>query len=643
MVAESLQTAMLPRASADARGRPEAIARTARLCLLATVPAVVLCFVLARPVIWLMLSPRFLPVVTAYQVLLVGVLIRVVPKVLSAYFNAVDRPGINSMSSAVVLAVNVPLMAFLFPRMGLPGVALSTTVAYSVEAVILATAFSRLSALPFRSTFVPTPADLRVALSVLGRFLLRGRPKGQDGDGGGRKRPVVCFLIGGREGGGSARCIEDMVGGIDREVFDVRVAACEKGSLADRIEQAGVAVDDLGIGWPPAMRKASGQAARAAPVGYLRLGWWVVRRSVTFGRYLKREGGDLVHTNYAYFHLLGAVGCMLAGRRCVFHWHGPVGLAASESKLIPAHKRDRRWRMVRRLAGWIGPMTEGWAWSIANSETTARDVRMIVGDRCTVVYNGVELPERVEPTGRLRRLMEVDKSARIVGMVATMTLLKGHAVLVEAAKRVCSSHRDVHFVCVGGTTAAGQVEYERSVHDLARRLGLAERVHFLGNQPEAAELIPEMEVLCVCTLPPGEGFGLVIVEAMGRCVPVIATDVGAAAEIIENDVSGLLIEPGDADALAAAIEALLGDDDRRVRLGSEGRRRCEEAFSMGAMIEGVQGVYEHLLKAAEDEMTSKAGSAGVAADGAADGADKPVGQGGASAGRGATAGGALRR
>jgi O-antigen/teichoic acid export membrane protein len=174
ILAESLQLALLPRSVADAEGRAELVAQITRLCLAVCAVATLVALVFAKPLIAVLLSPRFLPVHGAVLVLLPGILIRVIAKVLPAYFAGTNRPGVTSTAIAVAVAVNIALMFLLLPHWGLIGAALAMSVAYALEALILAIAFRTFSGHSLRDLICLTPGDLAAMLNGMRRVL--GRP-----------------------------------------------------------------------------------------------------------------------------------------------------------------------------------------------------------------------------------------------------------------------------------------------------------------------------------------------------------------------------------------------------------------------------------------------------------------------------------
>ena len=125
------------------------------------------------------------------------------------------------------------------------------------------------------------------------------------------------------------------------------------------------------------------------------------------------------------------------------------------------------------------------------------------------------------------------------------------------------------------------------------RLGLDDVVSFLGRVAPVAPVFERAEVVVVPSL--GEGFGMVALEAMERGRPVIASAVGGLPEIVDDGVTGLLVPPGDADALGAAIRELAGDRARAAAMGAVGRARALEQFSQERCTDRIAELYREAL------------------------------------------------
>jgi glycosyltransferase involved in cell wall biosynthesis len=127
----------------------------------------------------------------------------------------------------------------------------------------------------------------------------------------------------------------------------------------------------------------------------------------------------------------------------------------------------------------------------------------------------------------------------------------------------------------------------------AARLGVEDRVRFLGHREDVPDLLAASDVFALPSLY--EGSSLALLEAMAAGRAVVSSSIGGTAELIEDGANGLLVPPGDVGALSSAIRRLLRDDGLRARLGAEGRDRVEASFAERATADAVEGVYSEVL------------------------------------------------
>ena len=126
-----------------------------------------------------------------------------------------------------------------------------------------------------------------------------------------------------------------------------------------------------------------------------------------------------------------------------------------------------------------------------------------------------------------------------------------------------------------------------------RELGLSDAVRFLGFVSPVQTAIENAAIVVVPSL--GEGFGMVALEAMERSRPVIASAVGGLPEIVVDGETGLVVPPGDAEALAEAMVALASDLPRAAAMGEAGRRRAIESFTEDRSTSGIEALYRRAL------------------------------------------------
>ncbi len=188
-----------------------------------------------------------------------------------------------------------------------------------------------------------------------------------------------------------------------------------------------------------------------------------------------------------------------------------------------------------------------------------------------------------------RRRAELDAPPRtrpVIFTVGRHVYYKGFDVLIRALRSVDAD------LWIGGRGPLTE-----SLRQLARDTAVAERVRFLGFIPdeELVAYYDACDIFCMPSTERAEQFGLVQLEAMHCGKPVVATRLGTGVEYVTlHEVTGLLVQPGSVDALAGALNRLLGDAALRARLGAAGQRRVTEAFSVQQMVDKTVAIYRQL-------------------------------------------------
>lgn len=207
---------------------------------------------------------------------------------------------------------------------------------------------------------------------------------------------------------------------------------------------------------------------------------------------------------------------------------------------------------------------------ICNSHYTASAIATWLPDvHREVVYAPVAPPVQTFPRWETRaRLGAADDTAVIV-ITSRFERWKGHAELLRALTTLAGNWM---LWIAGGAQRPHEQEYEVELRQLAASPGLADRVRFLGERTDVANLLAAADIHCQPNTAP-EPFGLAFVEALHAGLPVVTSDAGGAREIVTPDC-GVLVPPGDVEALRAALAELIGDRDRRVQLGAAGVARA---------------------------------------------------------------------
>ncbi len=337
--------------------------------------------------------------------------------------------------------------------------------------------------------------------------------------------------------GGMERLLVDFARHADRGAVDLHFVTLHgRGRFADDIEDCGWPVTALGLS--PGLRPAS-----------------VVR----LARLIHRLGADVVHTHNTRPLLYAAPAARLARAGAVVHTRHGQRFGASS-------RENTMFRLASRLTDRVV--------SVSHDGTRLCLQEGVAAARVATIWNGVDL-ERFPYAGP-----RPDGPAVMVGRLCpekdVETLLRAAALAV----RTRPSFR---------LEIAGDGECMADLRRLAGERKLADNVRFLGEVRDVAALLARASVFVLPSLT--EGVSLTLLEAMGRGLPVVATNVGGNPEVVEAGRTGLLVPPRSPDALASGLLALLNDAAAARRMGLAGRRRVQECFDVRRMVAEYEALY----------------------------------------------------
>jgi len=290
-------------------------------------------------------------------------------------------------------------------------------------------------------------------------------------------------------------------------------------------------------------------------------------------RIIRAEGYRLVHSHTARSAVIGRLAAMLTGVSFVHHVHSPT----TSDTTHPIRNRINCLveRIVLRRADAL----------IAVSEAVGNYVRQ-QGLGVFVVANGV--PARHSVSAR-----NPAKTDWTLGMIALFRPRKGLEALLEALALLRSRGLPVRLRAVGNFETP---QYESQVRFLAGRLNLEPAIDWAGFARDVDNELYRMDLFVLPSLF-GEGLPMVLLEAMSAGLPVVASAVSGVPEAIRDGVEGLLVEPGNPAALAAAIERFVSGEVSWNELASRARLRHAECFSDLRMAAEVARVYDSVLSA----------------------------------------------
>jgi glycosyltransferase involved in cell wall biosynthesis len=285
------------------------------------------------------------------------------------------------------------------------------------------------------------------------------------------------------------------------------------------------------------------------------------------------EGYALIHAHTPRSLMVGMRAAKIARVPLVYHVHSPAG-------------RDSTHRVRNQINMWLERRAGHRAARLIAVSPSVRRYMLEQGFRASQVVcvpNGVPTIDAAPRT--------TASESWTLGMAALFRPRKGVEVLLEALAAVRLAGGDVRLRAIGPFETP---EYEAEVRDHVDRLGLDDAIEWTGFVSDIAAELARIDVLVLPSLF-GEGLPMVVLEAMAAAVPVIASRVEGAPEAVVDGENGLLVEPGDPAALAAAIESLARGSLDYAALSRKAQERHAELFSAEIMARNVADVYDRVL------------------------------------------------
>ena len=367
---------------------------------------------------------------------------------------------------------------------------------------------------------------------------------------GGRVKVVYlahAFMVGGAE-----EMVLSLVKKLPRRFEPAVVCIHHAGPIGEEIRRTGVPFHVLGLnpGW-------------SRPLEVLKL-----------RDFLLRCAPEIVHTFLLTGSLYGRFAAIMAG----------VPVVIGTEVNIYENKR----RTHARFEKWLMAGTD----AVIASAKSVKDfyVNQVAADpaKVEVIYNAVDWSQLTATMTRdaVRDAVGIPRDAVAAGIIARLTEQKAHRVLFEALAQH-QALESVHLLVVGDGGLRDELTQR------AKTLGIHHRVHFAGARRDLGNILGAIDFFTMPSL--WEGLPLSLVLAMGAGLPVIATRVAGIPEVVQHDVSGLLVEPGDSVGLAQAMARLVANADLRRSLGERARALVLPRFGFDHYVESMTSLYDRLL------------------------------------------------
>lgn len=375
-------------------------------------------------------------------------------------------------------------------------------------------------------------------------------------------RPLkVCMMIDRAFLGGGQRNVLALTEQLDRERFAVTVCSRPDGPLAEAVQ-------------------AGGGAHLAVPFRK-RFDRRILRRIRDI---LRAEGFDILHTHGGVAGFYGRWAAQPRRVPVVIHTFHGIHYLHDTNPVVKAALAGLERRLSRKTDAVV---------CVSDSvRDLSRAFRLVPEDRLTVIKNGIDFDRARPPeTDEFRSVLSglgLDSGGPLIGTVARLDPVKGLAVLLRAVPRIRERQPSARFVIVGGGAEKARLEA------LARDLGIRECVHFLGERTDAQAWIGRFDAFVLPSLQ--EALPYVILEAAALEKPVAASEVGGIRELVRNEETGLLVPPGEPEALAAAVIRLAENPALAEHLGRKLRSSLAQEYTLSRMARRTEDLYLRLAR-----------------------------------------------
>jgi glycosyltransferase involved in cell wall biosynthesis len=376
--------------------------------------------------------------------------------------------------------------------------------------------------------------------------------------------PATVLLVHSSSGHyGADRQLQLIASGLDRTRYHPLVVLPSEGALARDLHSAGVEVHVNGLS---VLRRGL-----ATPRGVASICAALARDAAVLGALVRRRRVAIVHSNTSV--VLGGAAAAAVGR-APHVWH-----------VREIYSRfGRLWPRHRSLLSSAAALP---------CVSTATAAQFRESDPTRVIHDGLAFEPRRQARDVARRALGLDPSVPVVAVLGRISDWKGQDVLVRALAEPPLQERGA-IGLIAGEAWPGAEQRAMSVLELARGLGVDERLRVLGFRDDVETVFGASDLISVPSTAPDPLPGAAIEAAAAGCT-VIASAHGGLPEILTDGVTGRLIPPADPVALARVASELLDRPDERERLGAAARADVRERFSAGRLLDSIQELYDSVL------------------------------------------------
>ena len=297
---------------------------------------------------------------------------------------------------------------------------------------------------------------------------------------------------------------------------------------------------------------------------------------------------DIIHTSTS-LTIQGAIAAKLTNKPHVWHVRERIGSDGLFKFWLP----DNLLRYIFQLLSNQIISESHYAGTVLLNKNRIKRVKVIHDGVDTNEYTNLDLGKNI------RENLNINSNNLLIGMVANLSAtMKRHDIFIKMAALLTKKHSHVHFAIFGSEPKAknniyneGYI-YAKKIKQLVIDLNIKNQFIWGGFQPQIPELMCAIDILVhPCEV---EGFGRIAIESMAAGKPVIGPMAGGIAETVENNSTGILVQPGNINSFAEAVENLIINNDLRLKLGTQAKQHVANSFSISSHTNKITEIYDSI-------------------------------------------------
>lgn len=365
----------------------------------------------------------------------------------------------------------------------------------------------------------------------------------------------ILFLHSSSELYGSDRSLLNLIRSLDKNNFNSVVILPEDGPLLhelERIDNVDVIIKEIAV-----LRRKN-----LSIKGFIQYGRDFLKSLIFLKKIIKRKKIDIVYTNTAVV-FPGGIIAKLLGKKSIWH-----------IREIISNRYERK--VVSIIVNMFSDII------IANSKATKNAISSNE-KKVKVIYNAIE-SKQIKLPDREKNI----KDEIIIGMAGRINRWKGQKLFVDMAERVLKENLNVKFL-IAGDVYKGETHILEDLKEYIDSKNLKEKIILLGQVNDMNSFYNSLDIFILPSIQP-EPFGLVVIEAMDRGIPVVVTNHGGPVEIIDNNINGYLVDYTNSTEMSEKVLSLVNDKDLRTNIGRNGQEKRNRVFNIENYVKNISDI-----------------------------------------------------